>query len=378
MSEQPAGREIRTASPGRIEFIGNHTDYNGGEVLGVSLNLAVRARVRSRRDRRLVFSSEGIQGAYRGDLDHMEKQEGPLAWANYPLGILSELQAAGYGPDHGMEISFSSDLPTGAGLSSSAAIELATLEGVCRLQGIELDRRCKVLLAQRAENNFVGVPCGMLDQAVSCFGEPDHLVRIDCAITDFQTVPLPHGLHFWVFNTNLKHSLVDSMYACRHSECREALRIIRESRPGIEHLAQAPVEALGLLEAGSDIRRRAEHVIRENLRVRECVAALEKGDLAMVGDLLFASHASSRDLFENSIPELDTLVEILSTFRDRGVIGARLTGGGFGGAVMALTTEHFDQSAAASVLKACRSGHKGAAAPGFIHVTTGPGTRSLD
>lgn len=368
---------VRAASPGRIEFIGNHTDYNGGQVLGVALNLQVTVEAQPRDDDRLIFSSEGLDAVFEGSLNAAGRQSGVSSWANYPLGIIEVMKGAGYPLKHGLELAFASDLPTGAGLSSSAAIELATLEAICSVMGVSLSRTEKVLMAQKAENDFVGVPCGMLDQAVSCFGKVDHLVRIDCALTDFQTVPLPAGLHFWVFNSNHKHSLVDSMYAQRHAECRNALAKIQQIHPTQEFLAQAPLKALEHIESGSDVWKRARHVIEEHRRVLQCVEALEADDLQAVGDLLFASHESSRTLFENSIPELDTFVELLAGYRDQGVIGARLTGGGFGGAVMALTSAAFTAGTADSVLAAYRQRHPASEAPSCIHVTTGNGTRLL-
>lgn len=368
---------FQTASPGRIEFIGNHTDYNGGQVLGVALNLQVTVSVTPRSDDRLIFASDNIDACFEGRLGDVSKQTGPLSWANYPLGIINVLRDAGHTIEKGFSLKFRSDLPSGAGLSSSAAIELATLEAVCVLAGIELSRTEKVLLAQRAENTFVGVPCGMLDQAVSCFGQKDHLVRIDCADTTFETVPLPKGLHFWIFNTNHKHSLVDSMYARRHAECREALEAVRTELPDVEHLVQAPLQVLDRIKLSPEVLKRAQHVIEENQRVLRVAEALEADDLDTVGDLLFASHESSRLLFENSIDELDTLVEILGRYRDRGLIGARLTGGGFGGAAMALTDASFTTEHAESVLQEYRRRHPSSEKPASIHVTTGDGTRRL-
>jgi galactokinase len=368
---------FQTASPGRIEFIGNHTDYNGGQVLGVALNLQVTLSVMPRSDDQLCFVSDNINARFEGQLDSFEKQKGACSWANYPLGIIAVLKEAGHVIENGFDLTFSSDLPSGAGLSSSAAIELATLEAVCSLAGIDLSRKEKVLLAQRAENTFVGVPCGILDQAVSCFGKKDHLVRIDCANTTFETVPLPKGLHFWVFNTNHKHSLVDSMYARRHAECREALEAVRREMPDVEHLVEAPLSVLDKIELSPDVRKRARHVIEENQRVVAVTEALGDGDLEAIGDLLFASHESSRTLFENSIDELDTLVEILGRYREKGLIGARLTGGGFGGAVMALTDASFTPEHAETVLKEYRQIHPGSERPACIHVTTGDGTRRL-
>jgi galactokinase len=368
---------IRAASPGRIEFIGNHTDYNGGQVLGVALNLQVTAELTRRDDNALILSSRDGGGDYAGLIGSYEPCEGDRSWANYPLGVASVLASRGHHLTSGLEIRYESDLPAGAGLSSSAAIELSTLEALCAFEGIDLSGTDKVLLAQEAENTFVGVPCGMLDQAVSCYGQRDHLVRIDCATTTFSLVSLPAGLHFWIFNTNQKHSLVDSMYAQRHAECREALARLRERNPRIRHLVQAYPDDLYNIRGDAGVKKRAEHVIRENERVLTCVQALSEGDLQTVGDLLFASHESSRDLFENSTRELDTFVEILSGQRKAGVIGARLTGGGFGGAVMALCDSVFDREAAAGVIEAYRRRFPEAPAPDCIHVVTGEGTRRI-
>ena len=368
---------IQAASPGRIEFIGNHTDYNGGQVLGVALNLQVSVTGIPRSDNLLYFTSEGMEHAYEGTLTEISPLKGEQAWANYPLGVIHVLREAGLPLLRGFNLAFSSDLPVGAGLSSSAAIELATLEAVCAIEGITLNRKEKVLLAQRAENTFVGVPCGILDQAVSCFGKKDHLVRIDCATLRFETVPLPPGLHFWIFNTHLKHGLIDSLYSTRHAECRQALSMVQKRRPDLEHLAHAGLEDLSCLDPVPVLRKRAEHVIREQGRVVACVEALETGDLKRVGDLLFESHESSRKLFENSIPELDTFVGLLSPLRNRGVIGARLSGGGFGGAVMALVDESFTEREAQSVIADYRRRHPQSPEPGCLHVLTGEGSRRI-
>lgn len=369
---------FQTRSPGRIEFIGNHTDYNGGQVLGVALNLGVTAHATPLAEERLVLRSEQGKAYYDGPIDGFSPQEGDLSWANYPLGILEVLRSRGHRLRNGLELYFSSDLPAGAGLSSSAAIELATLEAIAVHEDIRLSKKEKVLLAQEAENRFVGVPCGILDQGVSCFGLRNHLVRIDCATTEFSNVRLPEGLHFWIFNTNQKHNLVDSMYATRNMECREALARIREIDPQRQHLAHVHVDILKKIRGGEDIRKRARHVVEENTRVLSCIDALALGDLRMVGKLLFDSHRSSRLLFENSTDELDTFVEILKDFSSKGVLGARLTGGGFGGAVMALTTDDFLRETAEQVVLRYREMLPEAPVPDVLHVVTGEGTRQVD
>lgn len=344
---------VVTRAPGRIEFIGNHTDYNGGPVLGASIDrtvwVAARAVPGAQRARLMSPLRVGIVEA---DLAQPERRTGPQSWVNYPLGVFLRLRARGAAPTEGFEFAASSDLPSGSGLSSSAALELATGYALAALAGKTLPPKELALLSQEAENQFVGVPCGILDQGVSAFGRRNHLVYIDCAALEFRATAMPEGTRFWIFNTHKKHSLVDSMYAQRHAECREAFAAVQAANPGVGCLAAA---SLGQLDAvrsklRPEVYKRARHVIEETARVHDVVAALGAGDLTRVGKALVASHRSSQFLFENSVPELDTLVDILEPHPR--VLGARLTGGGFGGAVMALTTSEFSEADAASVASA--------------------------
>ena len=211
--------EVLGAAPGRIEFIGNHTDYNGGKVLGAAIDRHVKVAVSRRADRQVHLRSVVEPQPVECSLDALRPLESGGLWANYPLGVLVGLMEAGMEVPTGLNLLVTSDLPTGAGLSSSAAIELATAMALCGLHRFSLPREHLVALCRRAENHFVGMPCGILDQGVSCFGEPDHLVLIDCRDLTFTTVPLPPGVHFWIFNTNVKHRLVESLYALRHREC---------------------------------------------------------------------------------------------------------------------------------------------------------------
>lgn len=369
------GREpsIWAASPGRVEFIGNHTDYNGGEVLGMALDRRVQVAAAALPEHEVWLRSDGIETAFTIACDKIAPQQGGNFWVNYPLGIVSVLQARGISLPGGIALQFASNLPAGAGLSSSAAIELATLEAIDALFGLQLAPLEKVLIAQEAENKFVGVPCGILDQSVSCFGRRDHLVRINCADTEITNVPIPPDLHVWIFNTGIKHALVDSFYSDRHRECREALRLIQERHPEVAHLALAPESCLQVLPEDGLLLKRAIHVVCEQQRVRDVIGFLEAGNASAVGDALFASHRSSRDLFENSIPELDFIVESLAEQRGTGVIGARLTGGGFGGAVMALTRAHFLPD---EVIKNYQRAFPCAAPLSVFHVQSGDGTCS--
>lgn len=331
-------------APGRIEFIGNHTDYNGGTVLGAAIDRGVWVALAPRTDGLRRFASDGRPGVIELPAGTPQPQSGAQSWVNYPLGVIAALPHFGLRAPEGFDFLVTSDLPTGAGLSSSAAIELASALAFLESTGQQAPRETVVKVGKHAENNFVGVPCGILDQGVSGFGRQDHLVFIDCRGPRFDTVPLPAVARFWIFNTHTKHALVDGLYAARHRECMAAARAL-----GVGLLVEATpadfVAKKSTLDATA--AKRAQHIIEEIARVDASVLALRAGDLVAVGKLLTASHRSSQHLFENSTAELDFLVDTLTAMP--GVLGSRLTGGGFGGAVMALTTPEFGEADAAKV-----------------------------
>lgn len=365
--------DVITFAPGRIEFIGNHTDYNGGPVLGAAINRGVWVALSQRSDgrRRLASDYQG-EGVVVGEVPGgaINRQTGPAAWTNYPLGILSVLPAFGFQAPGGFDFLALSNLPSGSGLSSSAAIELATALAFLTATHQACPPAILAQIGRKAENDFVGVPCGILDQGVSAFGRADHLVHIDCRQLRFSLVPLPAQVDFWVFNTHTKHALVDGLYAERHRECMAAAASL-----GLTQLADA---TLAQLEAAKGrmpeaVAKRAQHVVSEIARVRETVAALAAGNIRQVGSLLTASHRSSQHMFENSAPELDQLVDTLVAMPH--VLGARLTGGGFGGAVLALTGPGFERTAAAGVaaLYARRFGTE----PDILQLHSGEGARVI-
>ncbi len=358
--------EFVTRAPGRIEFIGNHTDYNGGTVLGASIDRGIWVALTRRDDALRRFASEQGGGVVSIPADRMEKLSGAQSWVNYPLGVIAALSAFGLRAPVGFDFIATSDLPPGAGLSSSAAIELASALAFLAATGQTPSRETVVKIGKHAENNFVGVPCGILDQGVSGFGRKDHLVFIDCRGPRFDTVPLPAGAHFWIFNTHTKHALVDGLYATRHRECMEAAQAL-----GVPLLVDASTAALDAAEGRLSpvAAMRARHVIEEIGRVEATRVALAAEDLAAVGRLLVASHRSSQTLFENSTPELDFLVDTLVGTPH--VYGARLTGGGFGGAVMALTSAEFAEENAATVTAAYAQ--RFGATPDVLHTQTGEG-----
>ncbi len=364
------GREpaVVTRAPGRIEFIGNHTDYNGGTVLGASIDRGVWVAVAPREDAKRNFFSLFTGETVTLDAAVSLKQTDGTSWINYPLGVIAALPAFGLQAPQGFDYVAMSDLPTGAGLSSSAAIELASGLAFLAITGQHADRETLVKIGKHAENHFVGVPCGILDQGVSGFGKANHLVFIDCRGPRFDTVPLPGDAHFWIFNTHTKHALVDGLYAARHRECMEAAKVL-----GVSLLVEAtPAQVDGAKgKLSADAYKRAKHVVEEIARVDQTVQVLEKGDLAAVGALLTASHRSSQTLFGNSTEELDFLVDTLAATPN--VFGARLTGGGFGGAVMALASADFGDAQAQAVADAYEK--KYGARPDILHMLTGDGAQ---
>jgi galactokinase len=362
-------------APGRIEFIGNHTDYNDGLVMGAAVTEGITVAVGPREDREMHLVSEQGERVVL-NLDKLEPLQGAASWTNYPAGVVKILLDLGVEMPTGFDLAVTSTLPAGAGMSSSAAFELSTAYALAALYGYQSDPAGFARIGRRAENEFVGMPCGILDQGVSAFGRVDSLVSINCATETFSTREMPSGAHFWIFNSNKKHALVDSAYADRHRECHDALALLQSRYPELQNLSQ--VDQAQLLSAqeelGDLLFRRAQHIVGENARVRQVEAALQAGDLDAVGQALFASHESSRVNFENSTEELDFLVKTLS--EGPHIYGARLTGGGFGGAVMALTADAFGQKQAVRVAEAyeCAFGLEAS----IFHTQAGAGARLLE
>lgn len=343
------GKEFYSFAPGRIEFLGNHLDYNGGAVLGMAVNAGVYCTGVPQNDRSIsLFSKNFEDSEWRGDLQKIEKQEGKYFWVNYTLGVLEELKKIDLAPQKGFHLIFNSDLPTSVGLSSSAALELATAHTLLQLSGHSLSKEEIVKICRQAENNFVGMPCGILDQGTSAFGKEDHLVCIECDQEKYFNIPLPSETEVWVFNTGIKHDLVDSLYSSRHQECNEAFELLRKNNVKKNSLCEYTLQELVKIDLPENLRKRATHVIEEQERVITFRKEVNKGaDLAKLGQLLAQSHISSSQNFENSCEELDFLAEKLN--EQTSVLGARLTGGGFGGAVMAWVRTSFTKTDAEKI-----------------------------
>lgn len=361
-------------APGRIEFIGNHTDYNGGLVMGAAVTEGITVAVSLREDATICIVSDA------GDLVEIplgdyKPLQGSASWTNYPVGVTKVMSELGMATPTGYNMAVTSTLPSGAGMSSSAAFELATAKALAALYGYETDTAGFARIGRKAENEFGGMPCGILDQGVSAFGKVNHLVKINCATETFATEPMPRGAHFWIFNSNKKHALVDSAYADRHRECHQALAQLQADYPEAKTLSEISEAQLAASKPKLDelLFLRAAHIVGENARVRAVEAALLNDDLKAIGATLNGSHESSRLNFENSIEELDTLVDLLKL--QPSVYGARLTGGGFGGAVMALTNADFGQ-AQADVIAAAYEAKHGLKASIF-HTRAGDGAKLL-
>lgn len=361
-------------APGRIEFVGNHTDYNGGLVMGAAVTEGITVAVSLRNDAMIHIVSDA-GNLVEISLGDYKAIKGTGSWTNYPIGVTKVMADLGMAMPTGYNMAVTSTLPSGAGMSSSAAFELATAKALAALYGYETDTAGFARIGRKAENEFVGMPCGILDQGVSAFGKADHLVKIDCATETFVTEPMPRDAHFWIFNSNKKHALVDSAYADRFKECHDALVQLQADYPYANTLSEISEEQLAASKPNIDelIFLRAAHIVGENARVRKVELALANNDLKAVGAYLNQSHESSRVNFENSIEELDTLVELLKL--QPSVYGARLTGGGFGGAVMALTDTNFGQTQADAIAAAYEA--KYGIQPSIFHTCAGDGAKLL-
>jgi galactokinase len=331
--------ELHAFAPGRVELLGNHTDYNAGVVLSAAIQLGVRVAGTRRDDGKIVLSSEGIAGNATADLSAGLKPRG--TWDDYPLGVVEMLRQAG-APVGGFEAHFTADLPPGAGLSSSAALEVATAVLATKLFPFSVSPLALAKLCRRAENEFVGVSCGLLDQVSSIFGRRDHVVFLDCRAESVESIPFPSELGLLIVHSGVKHALTGGEYNERRDQCFEAAK-----RMGVPALRDVTSRQLAAADLPPLVKRRAAHITGENERVFAAADALRAGDGDTFGRLMTASHRSSMENFENSTPELDALVDI--AIRQAGCHGARLTGGGFGGAIVALVDLEAGDRIAASI-----------------------------
>lgn len=325
-------RKQSAYAPGRVELLGNHTDYNEGVVLAAALDLGAMIEGVKCDDGILRLASDAYEHVVEVAVQELRKGE-EAPWADYLIGVVKVMRDAGYEVG-GFDASLTSSVPLGAGLSSSAAIEVATATLCCKLFGLSIAPMELAKLCRKAENEFVGVNCGLLDQATSVFGRAGHAVMLDCREESVRQIPMPEGVALLIVNSNVKHELTGGEYNERREACFAAaralgVRALRDVTPVMLEEEAHRLEPIAL--------RRARHVVGECDRVRRGIVFLESGDAAAFGELMFESHESSIDNFENSTPELDLLVEIAR--ETPGVFGCRLSGGGFGGATVSLVAE---------------------------------------
>jgi galactokinase len=324
-------------APGRVNLIGEHTDYNGGAVFPAALTFGTTLLIRPRDDRQLRLASTNFALSHEVPLDGLSFKEED-DWMNYPKGVAWELEQRGYRLSRGYDLLFHGEIPNGAGLSSSASIEVVTAFALLTMEGQPTDTVQIALWSQHAENEFVGVKCGIMDQFAVANGKKDHAIHLDCDTLKYELVPFRSGDYKLVIgNTNKRRGLVDSKYNERRAQCEQAVRDLRKAFPYLTLLGQltlAQFEANEQLIGDETVRRRARHVVQEIDRVQRSIEVLNRNDLAAFGALMNASHDSLRDLYEVTGAELDAMVDAARSVP--GVLGSRMTGAGFGGCTISL------------------------------------------
>ncbi len=328
-------------APGRVNLIGEHTDYNGGHVFPCALTIGTYGVVRKREDNKLRFYSMNFEhlGVIESSLDQL-KAEKKADWTNYPKGVIWAFDKKGMKTEHGMDLMLFGNIPNGSGLSSSASVEVLTGYILKDLFGFEVSNQDLALIGQYAENNFNGVNCGIMDQFAIAMGKAGHAVFLDTATLKYEYAPLEmKGAKIVISCTNKKRGLGDSKYNERRSECETALAEIQETA-GIETLGDLTEEQFEQYKSAikDETRvKRAKHAVYENQRTLKAVEALKNNDVKRFGELMNASHVSLRDDYEVTGEELDTMVE--EAWKIDGVIGSRMTGAGFGGCTVSIVKD---------------------------------------
>ena len=336
-------------APGRVNLIGEHTDYAEGFVMPVAIDFATLAGISPRTDGKIVIYSENYGEEKTFDAAALPAKAGKH-WSDYPIGVVAILTGEGH-KIPGFSLSLWGDIPLGSGLSSSAALEVATMLAVTSLIGVSYPGPVLARLCQRVENEFVGANCGIMDQFISANGKENHALLLDCRDLSFKLAPIPADVALVIANTMVKHSIVGGDYKTRRAESEAACAIINGHRGHVPFLRDATLEDLEKwgheMEPKSLLR--AKHVISEDLRTVAAEKALEKGDLAEVGRLMAEAHTSYSKDFEGSCVEADLMVELANELP--GLIGARLTGGGFGGCTINLVKQSEAKAFAAELGK---------------------------
>ena len=360
-------------APGRVNLIGEHTDYNGGLVFPCALSFGTYLLIAKREDRQNRFSSVNMDRSYTANANAFEDK--PTAWIKYPIGVMKEFAERG-SDVWGYDLLYYGNIPNGAGLSSSASIEVVTAVMLNDVTKVHLDMTELVKISQKAENDYVGVNCGIMDQFASAMGKKDNAIFLDCNTLDFEYAPIVlDGAKIVVTNSMVKHSLVTSAYNDRRNESAQALKDL-QTVCDIKTLGDLTDEEF---EAHKDAikdevaRKRGKHAVYENQRTIKAVKALKENDIETFGKLMNASHVSLRDDYETSCPEVDVLVD--EAWKIPGVIGSRITGGGFGGCTVSIVKDEAIDQFKANLTKAYEE--KVGKTPEFYVVSIGDGPSRL-
>ena len=324
---------VLVRSPGRVNLIGEHTDYNQGFVLPAAVDRGIAMAIRPRSDRRYVLHALDLNRRLEGDLRKLAPH--PERWPNYLLGVLDQLQKSEH-PVGGFELVYGGDLPMGAGMSSSAALECGLVFSLNELFGLGLDRLTMAKLSQAAEHSFVGVKCGIMDQMASLMSRKDHVMMLDCQDLSCRFVPFHSPVKIFLCDTQVERALAESGYNQRRSQCEAGVALLQKYAPNVRSLRDVRLELLDAHRAECEpvIYRRCRYVIEENLRVIAACEALQRDDLKVFGQLMNQSHQGLSKAYEVSCPELDVLAEAAAALP--GVLGARMMGAGFGGCTVNL------------------------------------------
>jgi galactokinase len=322
-------RPLIVRSPGRVNIIGEHTDYNDGFVLPAAIDKAIYVAIAPREDEKINLYSAEFHQPFESDLSSMKPDSS--VWPNYIMGVADQLRKRNY-PIKGFDLVIGGDVPIGSGLSSSAAVECSTAMALNELYSLNISKMDIALISQKAEQEFAGVMVGIMDQFASVFGKKDHVIKLDCRSLEYEYEPFRlEGYSILLLNTNVKHSLGTSEYNTRRQQCEEGVAMVRKKYPDVKSLRDATLPMLEELVAGKDelIFRRCKYVVEENQRLLEGCQDLLKGDIPALGKKMFRTHEGLSREYEVSCPELDFLVEAVKGNPD--VLGARMMGGGFGG-----------------------------------------------
>lgn len=331
--------EILVRSPGRVNLIGEHTDYNNGYVLPAAIDKNIVLALSRNTINEIRCYSVDKDEKFRIPLDAESFEKNPLGWPDYFMGVLQQLDKSGY-TVQGFDCAFGGDLPIGAGLSSSAALEGGILFGLSRMNHLELDSLDMAKMGQRAENQFVGVNCGIMDQFANIFGRTQHVFKLDCRSLEYEYHPFKaDDIYIVLCDTGVRRALASSEYNIRRTQCETGVNIVKKRWPGVSSLRDISLDQIEDMKSDMDttVYNRCVYVVEENKRVESACADLEKGDMEKFGKRMYESHAGLRDKYEVSCKELDILVDAAAGCQ--GVLGSRMMGAGFGGCTINLVRD---------------------------------------